>query len=116
MQLTHGEWKEFASTAPRHDGMGAMLQAVTKPGRRRGILASLFLASAGYVVFGGSFEWPSAPEPAVTAVPTLGYVMDVARVQLPAEENQFQAYTAWLATAHAHAALYGQDAPLPSQF
>lgn len=116
MQLTHGEWTEFASTVPRHDGIGAMLQAVVKTGRRRGILASLLLASAGYVVFGGTFEWPSAPEPAATGVPAIGHVMDVARVQQSAEENLFQAYTAWLATAHAHAALYGQDAPLPSQF
>jgi hypothetical protein len=57
-----------------------------------------------------------APKPAAAGGPAVGYVMDAARVRPPAEENLFQTYTAWLAAAHAHAALDGQDAPLPDQF
>lgn len=31
-------------------------------------------------------------------------------------EDLFQAYVAWVAAAHVHAALHGEDAQLPSQF
>jgi hypothetical protein len=57
-----------------------------------------------------------ALRPAVTGGPAVGYVMDAARAQPPTEENLLQTYTVWLAAAHAHAALDGQDAPLPDQF
>lgn len=33
-----------------------------------------------------------------------------------AGERLFQTYTAWLQTSHAHAAVQGQDTPIPSQF
>jgi hypothetical protein len=122
MQLTYGEWnakcKEIASTPVWHKAGGATLKAATKAWAGIGILASLFIGSAGYVIFGGTFAFEASPvrEPAFKGRPAIDYVMNVAPLHLQADENQFQSYTAWLATAHAHAALFGQDALLPSQF
>jgi hypothetical protein len=62
MQLTHEDWytsrKETASTAAQDCGTGPAMKAWRWPG----VLASLFLASTGYVVLGGAFEWPSGHE------------------------------------------------------
>jgi hypothetical protein len=57
-----------------------------------------------------------APEPAVAGGPAIGSAMDAAGEQRLAEEDRSQDYTTWLNASHAHAAQYGQGAPLPSQF
>jgi hypothetical protein len=57
-----------------------------------------------------------APKPAVAGGPTIGYAVAATPEQRLVDENPIQTYTAWLQSAHAHAALHGEDAPLPSQF
>lgn len=54
-------------------------------------------------------------EPAQRApIPAVG-PMDETAVRLEGG-GLFRAYVTWLAEAHGHAALHGEDAPLPSQF
>lgn len=77
------------------------------------------VALAAYLVFPFADNSPpaqGASEPAVPAGPTTGYAADATPESRPADEHPVQTYTTWLRAAHAHAALYGQDAPLPSQF
>jgi hypothetical protein len=57
-----------------------------------------------------------APQPAVAAGPAIGQAMDAGGEARGAGEHLLRTYTAWLQTAHVHAAVHGQDAPLPSQF
>jgi len=58
----------------------------------------------------------SAPKPEAASGPAIAYAMDAAREERPAGDQSIQTYTAWLQAAHAHAAVHGQDAPLPNQF
>lgn len=75
MQSTNGgkrytSMKEIASTARRREGIRATLKAAIEAWTGPGILILLFLASFVCVVFGGTFEVPSAfePETSIAAV------------------------------------------------
>lgn len=77
MQLTHGEWnskwKEIASTAGRHEGVGATLKGTKKTWAGLGNLILLFLASLPHVVFGGTIGAPL--KAAMKAWAALGILM-----------------------------------------
>lgn len=93
-----------------------MPRPLKRPLTRNVILGLLLGAFAlvGYIrlpAADGPESVQRAPQAAVAGVPAT----DAARFQL-AGESQFLSYTAWLAAAHAHAAVHGQNAPLPSQF
>jgi len=57
-----------------------------------------------------------APQPAVAAGAAIGQATDAGLEERRAGEHLLRTYTAWLQAAHVHAAVHGQDAPLPNQF
>ena len=59
--------KQIESTAGRRQGAGATPKTAMNGGTGFAVLVLLFLASLGYVVFGGAFEMELSPE-AKTAI------------------------------------------------